>query len=170
MSSSREKPRPARTRRLYLTVGQRTMGLSLSIGRGARAAALAARASRRRCLRPGCNVQEKHTDQLKPFFVGVFRYCPKGKSGWRRKKEFRLKSSKSPPLHGNRLALFLPVLHFQQNSSSPISDKFGKGSEIKSLSSYLLEVHLDTTIPILVEVCEIPVSSKPSREPTFLVP
>lgn len=46
-SSAREKPRPARTRRLYLIVGQRTTGRSLSVGRGATAAALAMRASRR---------------------------------------------------------------------------------------------------------------------------
>lgn len=52
-SSSREKPRPARTRRLYLTVGQRTIGLSLSTGRGATAAALERRALRRLSLRPG---------------------------------------------------------------------------------------------------------------------
>lgn len=52
-SSARVKPRPARTRRLYLMVGHRTTGRSLSTGRGATAAALAIRASRRRCLRPG---------------------------------------------------------------------------------------------------------------------
>ena len=52
-SSARVKPRPARTRRLYLTVGQRTTGRNWSTGRGATAAALARRASRRRCLRPG---------------------------------------------------------------------------------------------------------------------
>jgi hypothetical protein len=56
-SSARVKPRPTRTRRLYLTVGQRTTGRSLSTGRGATAAALARRASRRRCLRPGYNTQ-----------------------------------------------------------------------------------------------------------------
>ena len=55
-SSAREKPRPARTRRLYLMEGQRTMGLSLSTGRGARAAALVRRALRRRDLRPGCGL------------------------------------------------------------------------------------------------------------------
>ena len=54
LSSVRVKPRPARTRRLYLMVGQRTMGRSLSTGRGATLAALATRALRRRCLRPGC--------------------------------------------------------------------------------------------------------------------
>ena len=48
LSSAREKPRPARTRRLYLMVGHRTMGLSLSTGLGARAAALAERAPLRR--------------------------------------------------------------------------------------------------------------------------
>lgn len=36
--------------------GQRTMGLSLSTGRGARAAALVRRALRRRDLRPGCGL------------------------------------------------------------------------------------------------------------------
>lgn len=55
-SSARVKPRPARTRRLYLTVGHRTTGRSLSTGRGATAAALAMRASRRRCFRPGCAI------------------------------------------------------------------------------------------------------------------
>ena len=48
-----EKPRPARTRRLYLRVGQRTIGLSLSTGRGATAAALERRAFLRLSLRPG---------------------------------------------------------------------------------------------------------------------
>lgn len=52
-SSASEKPRPARTRRLYLRVGQRTMGRSLSTGRGATAAAFWRRALRRRDLRPG---------------------------------------------------------------------------------------------------------------------
>jgi len=52
-SSTREKPRPARTRRLYLMPGQRTMGRSLSTGRGATATALAERAFLRRFLRPG---------------------------------------------------------------------------------------------------------------------
>lgn len=55
-SSARVKPRPARTRRLYLMVGHRTTGRSLSTGRGATAAALAMRASRRRCFRPGCAI------------------------------------------------------------------------------------------------------------------
>ena len=36
--------------------GQRTMGFSLSTGRGARAAALVRRALRRRDLRPGCGL------------------------------------------------------------------------------------------------------------------
>lgn len=53
LSSVSEKPRPARTRRLYLMVGQRTMGFSLSTGRGATAAAFVARALRRRDFRPG---------------------------------------------------------------------------------------------------------------------
>lgn len=55
-NSAMVKPRPARTRRLYLMVGHRTTGRSLSTGRGATAAALAMRASRRRCFRPGCAI------------------------------------------------------------------------------------------------------------------
>lgn len=47
------KPRPALTRRLYLIVGHRTMGRSLSIGRGATDAAFEIRAALRRDLRPG---------------------------------------------------------------------------------------------------------------------
>ena len=46
------KPRPALTRLLYLIVGHRTTGRSLSTGRGATAEALARRACLRRCLRP----------------------------------------------------------------------------------------------------------------------
>lgn len=56
LSSWRVKPRPALARRLYLMVGHCTTGRSLSTGRGATAAALAKRASRRRCLRPGYQV------------------------------------------------------------------------------------------------------------------
>ena len=52
-SSASEKPRPARTRRLYLTVGQRTTGLSLSTGRGASLTAFSARALRRDFFLPG---------------------------------------------------------------------------------------------------------------------
>ena len=52
-NSANENPRPALTRRLYLIVGQRTTGLSLSTGRGATAAALVRREFRRRNLRPG---------------------------------------------------------------------------------------------------------------------
>lgn len=52
-NSASEKPRPALTRRLYLIVGHRTIGLSLSTGRGATAAAFVRRAFRRRDLRPG---------------------------------------------------------------------------------------------------------------------
>lgn len=48
------KPRPARARRLYLMVGHRTIGLSLSTGRGATAAAFARRAKRRVTFFPGC--------------------------------------------------------------------------------------------------------------------
>lgn len=47
------KPRPARTRRLYLMVGHRTTGRSLSMGRGATAAALAWRAFLRETFLPG---------------------------------------------------------------------------------------------------------------------
>lgn len=46
-NSANVKPRPARTRRLYLTVGQRTIGRSLSTGRGATFAAFSIRALRR---------------------------------------------------------------------------------------------------------------------------
>jgi hypothetical protein len=53
LSSAKVKPRPARTRRLYLIVGHRTIGLSLSTGRGATAAAFERRALRRLSLRPG---------------------------------------------------------------------------------------------------------------------
>lgn len=52
-NSSNENPRPALTRRLYLMVGHRTTGLSLSIGLGAMAAAFDKRAFLRRSLRPG---------------------------------------------------------------------------------------------------------------------
>lgn len=52
-NSIKVKPLPALTRRLYLTVGHLTIGRSLSTGRGATADALARRACRRRCLRPG---------------------------------------------------------------------------------------------------------------------
>lgn len=62
-SSARVKPRPARTRRLYLMVGHRTTGRSLSTGRGATAAALAIRASRRRCFRPGYRVAREYVSR-----------------------------------------------------------------------------------------------------------
>lgn len=52
-NSSKVKPLPARRRRLYLMVGHRTTGLSLSTGRGARAAALVILAFLLRSLRPG---------------------------------------------------------------------------------------------------------------------
>ena len=52
-SSINVNPRPARTRRLYLTVGQRTTGRSLSTGLGATLAAFDRRAARLRDLRPG---------------------------------------------------------------------------------------------------------------------
>jgi len=52
-NSVRVKPRPARTRRLYLMVGHRTIGLNLSTGRGATAAAFERRALRRLSFRPG---------------------------------------------------------------------------------------------------------------------
>jgi hypothetical protein len=60
------KPRPALARRLYLMVGHCTTGRSLSTGRGATAAALARRASRRRCLRPG--YQTFNVSFFGPFF------------------------------------------------------------------------------------------------------
>jgi hypothetical protein len=52
-NSVKVKPRPALTRRLYLIVGHRTIGLSLSTGRGATAAAFERRALRRLNFRPG---------------------------------------------------------------------------------------------------------------------
>ena len=52
-NSIKVNPRPALTRRLYLIVGHRIIGRSLSIGRGATAAALEIRAALRRDLRPG---------------------------------------------------------------------------------------------------------------------
>jgi hypothetical protein len=55
-NSVKVKPRPARTRRLYLIVGHRTIGLSLSTGRGATAAAFERRALRRLSFRPGCKL------------------------------------------------------------------------------------------------------------------
>ena len=59
-SSSRVKPRPSLTRRLCLMVGHRTMGRSLSTGRGATAAALALRASLRRDFEPGWTRESDH--------------------------------------------------------------------------------------------------------------
>ena len=47
------KPRPARTLRLYLTDGHRTMGRRVSTGRGASFAARDARALRRLTFLPG---------------------------------------------------------------------------------------------------------------------
>jgi hypothetical protein len=72
-SSARVKPRPARTRRLYLTVGHRTTGRSLSTGRGATAAALARRASRRRCLRPGYRKFSQSAFHEKIFPLSLYR-------------------------------------------------------------------------------------------------
>ena len=51
-SSIKVNPLPALVRRLYLIVGHRTTGRSLSTGRGATAEALATRACRLRCFRP----------------------------------------------------------------------------------------------------------------------
>jgi hypothetical protein len=51
-NSIKVKPLPALRRRLYLIVGHRTTGRSLSTGRGATAEALERRACLRRCLRP----------------------------------------------------------------------------------------------------------------------
>ncbi len=54
LSSSRVKPFPARTRVLYLKVGQRTTGRSAPpTGRGATRRAFFCRAARRRCFRAG---------------------------------------------------------------------------------------------------------------------
>jgi hypothetical protein len=60
-NSAKVKPRPARTRRLYLMVGHRTIGLSLSTGRGATAADFERRALRRLSFRPGCYTSEPAT-------------------------------------------------------------------------------------------------------------
>lgn len=60
-SSERVKPRPARTRRLYLVVGHRTMGRSWSTGRGATAAALARRASRLWCFFAGYSFETRQS-------------------------------------------------------------------------------------------------------------
>ena len=64
-SSARENPRPARTRRLYLIVGQRTTGLNLSTGRGATLMAFSLRALRRRCFRPGCVAEQLSAGSLR---------------------------------------------------------------------------------------------------------
>ena len=79
LSSVSENPRPARTRRLYLMVGQRTTGRSLSTGRGATAAALVRRALRRRDLRPGYNVAVRI---LAHVLWGVFICCIPDRSGY----------------------------------------------------------------------------------------
>lgn len=72
-SSARVNPRPARTRRLYLTVGQCTTGRSLSTGRGATAAALERRASRRRSLRLGyIRKSISQSNQTRSFFIDLF--------------------------------------------------------------------------------------------------
>ena len=69
-SSAKVKPRPARTRLLYLMVGQRTTGLSLSTGRGATFAAFSWRLVRRRVLRPGWEEMSGHD-----FEVHYRRHC-----------------------------------------------------------------------------------------------
>jgi hypothetical protein len=53
LSSSYEKPRPGRTRELYLIVGHRTMGRSAPTGRGASLAALSFLLIRRLSARAG---------------------------------------------------------------------------------------------------------------------
>lgn len=60
-NSVKVKPRPARTRRLYLSVGHRTIGLNLSTGRGATADAFARRALRRLSFRPGYRFQIRYS-------------------------------------------------------------------------------------------------------------
>jgi hypothetical protein len=65
-NSAKVKPRPARTRRLYLMVGHLTIGLSLSTGRGATAAAFERRALRRLSFRPGYYMSEPATCSLDP--------------------------------------------------------------------------------------------------------
>jgi hypothetical protein len=66
-NSAKVKPRPARTRRLYLIVGHRTIGLSLSTGRGATAAAFDRRALRRLSFRPGYYMLEPDYIVLYPW-------------------------------------------------------------------------------------------------------
>jgi hypothetical protein len=95
-NSTREKPRPARTRRLYLMVGQRTTGRSLSTGRGASLAALSWRALRLRILRPGYS------------------------KNW---------------MSGHCCALQAPLLSGREGN-------------------YLVEVHADTALPVLAEICK----------------
>lgn len=73
LSSSREKPRPALARRLCLTVGHRTIGRRRSTGRGATAAALALRASRRLTLAPGYRF---HHVRKTGFFGFAKCVCP----------------------------------------------------------------------------------------------
>jgi len=75
-NSSNEKPLPARTRRLYLMVGQRTIGRSLSTGRGATWAALAIRACLRRSLRPGCIARIQSISRFLWFCRSHFHVAP----------------------------------------------------------------------------------------------
>lgn len=72
-NSVKVKPRPALTRRLYLIVGHRTIGLSLSTGRGATAAAFERRALRRLNFRPGYCVLDSplHTASCVFYLVEV---------------------------------------------------------------------------------------------------
>lgn len=56
-SSAKVKPRPARTRRLYLMPGQRTTGRSLSVGLGATFAAFSWRAVLRLFFLPGYEIR-----------------------------------------------------------------------------------------------------------------
>ncbi len=68
-SSAREKPRPARTLRLYLMVGHRTIGRRRSTGRGATAAALTRRAVRRRTFLPGCVFDANVSDLMQAKYT-----------------------------------------------------------------------------------------------------
>lgn len=122
-------PRPARTRRLYLTVGQRTMGRSLSAGRGATAAAFARRASRLRCLRPGYRNQLVSTEQDLSFFL------PK-------------QDRKPDCVHSYKFS---------------IRSSWGEGGVS---ISYLVEVHADTGLPVLAEVCISKKSQSVDRFPS----
>lgn len=69
-------------------VGQRTMGRSLSTGRGATAAALARRALRRRDLRPGC--LERRSSSAPEHYMYLADFSGSEGGGDRRKWGFEV--------------------------------------------------------------------------------